>query len=219
MFAHYRRSCANSDPICEAMPSRAADRPFARGIPEGNPMSDESLIAVFATHETADRAIRELAENRFDMKHLSIVGRGYHTEEKVTGFYNTGDRVALWGKRGAFWGGLWGLLFGGIFLMVPIVGQVMVLGYLATAVASAIEGAIVVGGLSALGAALAGIGVPKDSILQYETALKADAFLVTAHGSSSELARAKTILEGFGPTSLELHRDGAATGAVVSTAG
>ena len=42
----------------------------------------------------------------------------------------------------------------------------MVLGYLATVVASAVEGAIVVGGLSVLGAALAGIGVPKDSVLQ-----------------------------------------------------
>ena len=95
------------------------------------------------------------------MKQLSIVGKGYHTEEKVIGFYSAGDRIKIWGKRGAFWGGLWGRCFGGIFMMVPVVGQVMVLGYLAKVVASAIEGAIVIGGLAALGAALCSSGVPK----------------------------------------------------------
>src|ERR1700677_3376957 len=168
-------------------------------------MPVKTLVAVFATHEQAERAIKDLANAEFDMKHLSIVGQGYHTEENVIGFYNTGDRIKFWGKRGAFWGGLWGLFFGGVFLMVPVVGQVMVLGYLATAVASAIEGAVVVGGLSVLGAALVGMGVPKNSVLQYETALKADEFLVTAHGSSVELAGARIILAAADPSSIELH--------------
>ena len=69
-------------------------------------MSNDTLIAVFANHEQAERAIKHLADAKFDMKHLSIVGQGYHTEEKVVGFYNTGDRIKFWGKRGAFWGGL-----------------------------------------------------------------------------------------------------------------
>jgi hypothetical protein len=102
------------------------------------------------------------------------------------------------------------LFFGGVFLMVPVVGQVLVLGYLATAVASAVDGAVVVGGLSVLGAALSSIGVPKDSVLQYETALEADAFLVTAHGSGAELARARIILSAANPSSLDLHNSTAA---------
>lgn len=168
-------------------------------------MSDDVLIAVFASHEQAERAVKDLADAKFDMKQLSIVGKGYHTEESVIGFYNTGDRMKFWGKRGAFWGGLWGLFFGGVFLMVPVVGQVMVLGYLATVVASAIEGAVVVGGLSVLGAALSSIGVPRNSVLQYETALTADAFLLTVHGTEPELAGARTIVAAAGPTSIELH--------------
>jgi uncharacterized membrane protein len=179
-------------------------------------MSNDTLIAVFVNHEQAERAIKELVEAKFDMKDVSIVGQGYHTEEKVVGFYNTGDRIKFWGKRGAFWGGIWGLFFGGMFLMVPVVGQVMVLGYLAAAVASAVEGALVVGGIGVLGAALASIGVPKDSVLQYETALKADRFMVTAHGSDAELARARTILAAAEPASLELHRSAALTLATLS---
>jgi len=170
-------------------------------------MPTDSLIAVFANHELAERAVKDLAAAKFDMTQLSIVGQGYHTEEKVVGFYNTGDRIKFWGSRGAYWGGLWGLFFGGVFLMVPVVGQVMVLGYLATAVASALEGAVAVGGLGALGAALSSIGVPKDSVLQYETALIADKFLVTAHGSATELARAKIILAGLDPAILQLHSE------------
>jgi hypothetical protein len=168
-------------------------------------MSNDTLVAVFANHEQAERAVMNLADAKFDMRQLSIVGQGYHTEEKVVGFYNVGDRIKFWGKRGAFWGGLWGLFFGGVFLMVPVVGQVMVLGYLATVVASAVEGALVVGGLGVLGAALSSIGLSKNSVLQYETALKADGFLVAAQGSEDELAHARTILASSNPSSLEIH--------------
>jgi hypothetical protein len=166
---------------------------------------NSSVVAVFADHLAAEASIRKLADEGFDIKKLSIVGKGYHTDEKVTGFYNAGDRIKFWGKRGAFWGGLWGWLFGGIFLTIPVVGHIVILGYLSAMVISAIEGAVVVGGLSALGAALYSSGIPKDSVLAYETALKADSFLVTAHGAAGEMARAKTILGAFAPVRLDLH--------------
>jgi hypothetical protein len=167
--------------------------------------SNDTVIAVLPDHVSADAAIKNLTEAGFAMTSLSVVGKGYHTEEKVVGFYNMGDRVKFWGTRGAFWGGLWGLFFGGLFLTIPVVGHVVVLGYLAATAISAVEGAVMVGGLSAIGAALGSIGIPKDSVLQYETALKADSFLIMAHGSAEEMARAKSILARSAPSSLELH--------------
>jgi len=164
-----------------------------------------SVIAAFANHGASETAIKKLAGAGFAMKHLSLVGKGYHTDEKVVGFYNTGDRVKFWGTRGAFWGGLWGLFFGGLFLSVPLVGPVVVLGYLAAAVISAVEGAVVVGGMGAIGAALYSIGVPKNSVIQYDTDLKADNFLVMAHGTADEVERAKAILETMGPSRLDVH--------------
>jgi hypothetical protein len=110
-----------------------------------------SAVAVFADHLAAEAALKQLTTAGFEIKDLSIVGKGYHTEEKAVGFYNIGDRMKIWGSRGAFWGGLWGFFFGGIFLAVPVVGHVLVLGYLATAVISAVEGALALGGLSAWG--------------------------------------------------------------------
>jgi hypothetical protein len=164
-----------------------------------------SVVAVFDDHGAAETAVKKLSAAGFEMKNLSVVGKGYHTEEKVVGFYNAGDRIKFWGVRGAFWGGLWGLFVGGLFVTVPVVGQVVVLGYLATMAIGALETAAVIGGLSALGAALYGIGVPKDSVIQYEAALKAEGFMVVAHGTAQEMERAKTILGTNNPSILEVH--------------
>ena len=164
-----------------------------------------SVIAVFADHKMAEAAVKQLAAGGIEMKHLSVVGKGYHTDEKVVGFYNAGDRIKFWGKNGAFWGGLWGWLIGGVFMTIPAVGSVVVLGYLTTMVISAVEGAALVGGLSALGAALYSTGIPKDSVLAYESAVKADEFLVLAHGPAEEMARAKSILGTFKPSRVDLH--------------
>ena len=169
----------------------------------------ETIVAVYATHDAAETALRKVAESSFDMKQFSIVGRGYHTEEKALGFYSTGDRVRFWGSRGAYWGGLWGLLFGGMMLTIPVIGPVMVVGSIAASVfaalTGAVEGAVMVGGLGALGAALFSIGIPEHSVIQYEQALKGDRFLVMGHGSSSEMARAGELLGETGPTQLDRH--------------
>ena len=63
-------------------------------------------VGVFRDHASAEAAVRQLQREGFDMGKLSIVGRDYHTDEHVVGFYNAGDRVRYWGKLGAFWGGV-----------------------------------------------------------------------------------------------------------------
>jgi hypothetical protein len=68
---------------------------------------------------------------------------------------------------------------------------------------------LLVGGLSAVGAALYSVGVPKDSILQYEVALKANKFILVAHGSTNEIARAREIIDTTNPTEVNVHGGGA----------
>jgi len=179
----------------------------------------DSVVAVFSDHAAAETAVKKLAAAGFDIKNLSVVGKGYHTDEKVVGFYNIGDRVKFWGTRGAFWGGFWGLFLGGLFVTVPVVGQVVVLGYFASLVVAAIENAVVVGGISALIAALYSVGVPKDSVIQYETAVKTDSFLVMAHGPAAEIERAKTILSTVNPSRLDVHTGTKAAEATIAAAG
>jgi len=173
----------------------------------------ETAIAVFPNHGAAEKAVKQLTAAGFEMKNLSVVGKGYHSDEKVVGFYNMGDRVKFWGSRGAFWGGFWGLFLGGLFMTIPIVGHVVVLGYLATILVAGLENAVVVGGLSALGAALYSLGIPKNSVLQYETDLKADSFLVMARGATAEVERAKKLLATSSPSRLDVHHTGESEGA------
>jgi uncharacterized membrane protein len=158
---------------------------------------NEPVVAVYNTHQEAEEAVKELQKARFEMKNLSIIGRDYHTEENVVGYYNTGDRMKYWGKVGAFWGGFWGLLFGGAFFWVPGIGQVLAAGPVVAAIVSALEQAVVVGGIGVIGAGLYGLGIPKDSVIKYETALKANKFVVIAHGTPEEVSRAKQIMLGM----------------------
>jgi uncharacterized membrane protein len=169
-------------------------------MPEQN-----AVVAIYPTHTAAEEAVKELQRSGFDMQQLSIVGKDYHTEDHVVGYYTTGDRMKAWGRIGAFWGGLWGLLFGAAFFMIPGIGPVVIAGPLVSWIVGALEGAVVVGGVSALGAALASVGIPHDSILKYESALKADQFLLMAHGTPEDVDRAKRLLEQTTPTDVAVH--------------
>ena len=110
-----------------------------------------------------------------------------------------------WGKLGAFWGAFWGILFGSAFFMIPGIGPIVVGGPLVASIVGGLEGAVAIGGLSALGAGLYSIGIPKDSVLQYETALKSDKYLVIAHGTADEVARAKEILAPLDKVEVAIH--------------
>lgn len=164
-----------------------------------------SVVAVYDTHEQAEAAIKELQEAGVDMQSLSIAGKDTHTDEHVVGYYNAGDRMKYWGKIGAFWGGFWGLLFGSAMFAIPGIGPILVAGPLVAWIVGALEGAAVVGGVSAIGAGLVSIGIPKDSVLKYDVALKTDKFLLLVHGSPEQVEHAKAIIEGTQHSSYTVH--------------
>jgi hypothetical protein len=167
---------------------------------------NNSIVAIYPSHAAAEAAIKELQHGGIDMTKLSIVGRDYHTDEHVVGYYNAGDRMKYWGKMGAFWGGIWGLLLGSAFFWIPGLGPLLVAGPLIGWIVSALEGAVVIGGMSAIGAGLYSLGIPKDSILKYETALKTDKFVLMVHGSMDDTTRAKEILDRTIPETLDHHQ-------------
>jgi len=155
-----------------------------------------SVVAIYDTHVQAEHAIKELQEAGVDMKSLSIAARDQHTDEHVVGYYNAGDRMKYWGSMGAFWGGFWGLLFGSAAFAIPGIGPILVAGPLVGWIIAGLEGAVVVGGVSAVGAGLVSIGIPKDSVLKYDVALKTDKYILVAHGTPEAVAKAKDILAG-----------------------
>jgi hypothetical protein len=169
---------------------------------------DSSVVAVYAQHSAAENAINLLKDANFNIKKLAVIGKGYQTEEQVVGYYTTGDRIKHWGKMGAFWGGLWGLLVGSAYFLIPGIGPIIVAGSAVAWIVGALESAAVVGGLSALGAALYSIGVPKASALKYETSIKAGKYLLIAHGTPKEAESARRILATTGADEITLHQPG-----------
>ena len=167
---------------------------------------NNSVVAIYPSHTAAEAAVKELQQSGFDMKKLSIVGRDYHTDEHVVGYYNVGDRMKHWGKIGVFWGWIWGCFFGSAFFFIPGIGPLLIAGPLVGWLVGALESAAVVGGVSALGAGLVSLGIPKDSVLRYETALKTDKFVLIAHGTNEDTTRAKEILNRTNPETLEHHQ-------------
>jgi uncharacterized membrane protein len=174
-----------------------------------NPVGDSSCVAIFDQHQDAEEAIRVLQRSGYDMKKLSIVGRDYHTEEHAVGFVNAGDRVKYWGKLGAFWGGVFGILFAPAFFFIPGIGPILTGGIIGSVLMGTVEGAAVGaavgGGSGALAAALTSLGIPKDTVIRYEADLKANKFLLIAHGSAADTQRARDLLGGTKASNVEVH--------------
>ena len=169
-------------------------------------MSDKnSLVATFDHHGKADAAVRELRRAGFKVESLSVVGKGDHAEGKAAGYYTVADRMMSWGQDAAFWGGMWGLLVGSAFFLVPGVGPLLVAGPLVAWIVVALEHEVTAGGATALGAALLSVGVPEASVLEYESSVKAGKFLLVAHGTAEEVRRAKAVLAKSGVPKPEVH--------------
>ncbi len=166
---------------------------------------EHSVIAIYESHEEAEQAVKTLERAGVDMKRLSIVGKDFRTEEHPIGFYSSGDKMKFWGGQGAFWGGLWGMLFGGAFFFIPGVGPLVVMGPLVAWIVGALEGAVLGGGVGVFAAALTSIGIPEDQVMRYELDVKAGKFLVLARGSAEVVERARIALDATGASQLTRH--------------
>ena len=164
-----------------------------------------AVVAIYNSHDKTEAAIKNLQKGGFDMKNLSIVGKDYHNEEHVTGYYTTGDGMKYWGKMEVFWDGLWGYMVGAAFFAIPGIGPVVMAGPLVSAIIEGLKGAVIVGGVSALGVGMYSIGIPKENVTQYESAIKAAKFLVVANGTPQELAKAKSIIDTTGAARITTH--------------
>ena len=167
--------------------------------------TNNTVVATFASHTDAEVAVNELHTSGFPMRTLSIVGRDYQNDEHVFGYYTTGDRMKYWGGLGTFWGGIWGLIFGSGLFLIPGVGPILVGGPLVGWIIGALESAVVVGGLSAIGAGLYSQGIPKDSILKYQTEMKSGKYIVIVHGTAEEAENAREILVTTNTEFIEQH--------------
>ncbi len=81
----------------------------------------------------------------------------------------------------------------------------MVFGPLVSWIVGALESALVTGGLSAFSAALLSVGIPNNSIVKYEKAVKANKFLVIVHDTAENVDNARKILHAVNGQEIDVH--------------
>ena len=147
--------------------------------------------AAFPNQADAQAAVSELKSNGFDETAISIL------------YTDTGHTARAGAITGAIWGGVLGALFG--FLFPPaglLIAAGPIVGVLASGATLAAAGALTVGSLSALVAALVQLGMPEELATNLgEHVHKGDA-LVIVHAPNEELAAlARRILVAHNPRS------------------
>jgi hypothetical protein len=85
--------------------------PAGNGLSEAAPPPDGRPLLTVSAYGAAVAAVDALADARFPVQHVAIVGRGVRTVENVTGRYGPDRAIA----SAAFTGGLIGLFFGLLF--------------------------------------------------------------------------------------------------------
>jgi hypothetical protein len=168
-----------------------------------------SIVAVYGDHAEAEGAVRRLHEAGFAMSDLSIIGRDFQVSEEPVGFVGAGDYAKAGAETGAWFGGLFGLMVGAAFLIIPGVGPVVIAGPLTAAVIAGLEGAIAGTALGSLGGALVGWGIPKDRALKYETQVRGGKFLVLVRGLPEVVDRARGLLVTAQKEHLEVYEPSA----------
>lgn len=151
-------------------------------------MNYREAVGSFQTQLLAECAIQDLQRDGLDPHAATIVGCEPSSKEHVVGYYNAGDRVLSWGKRGAFWGGLWGLLFSIWFFWIPGLGPVLV-------TIPVVIGAAALGTVAALAAALYSLGIPRDSCFRYARGAEEGRYIVMVEGTPLQISRSRAVVD------------------------
>jgi hypothetical protein len=169
-------------------------------------MSDTNVcIAVTKDHQQAAELVDTLIAAGFSGDKISVVGKDHAEDGHVHGYITTGETMSFWGKQGAFWGGLFGVLAGAGFLFVPGIGPLLVGGPLLSMIVGGLEGGAVLGGIEAVFAGLLHLGLSKDSLALYEKQLKKGNCLVILHGTRDEVVRGSEVAKGYGLETVDVH--------------
>jgi hypothetical protein len=106
---------------------------------------------------------------------ISDPGRFAEVRKPATGpasVYDIGDCIKAWGRRGIFWGALFGFGFGTILVAIPLTSDILTFGVLGTLLVGTVECAVIAGAFAAFAAVLVGKGVRRGSAKQFEHILQ-----------------------------------------------
>jgi len=150
------------------------------------------LVAACTDDKKAIKALNKLLENGISKEAITALGKGLEEFEVE----KENEDIAFWGKIGAGWGAIVGMLAGAALSFVPGFGPIVGAGPLISSLVGALGGAMVSGSITALVAWMVDIGIELAEAKRYEELLKKGYYLIIVEGEEEAL-KAKEILKDF----------------------
>ncbi len=169
--------------------------------------AQRTVSGVLKQEEQIDTVIRRLLDRGVPREHLSVMGKDFKSQTRISGFITKKD-VILGGLRtgaifGSLFGSLLGLLTGVGVLLVPFVGTVVAAGPIGAVLLGAASGAIAGSAGAGLASVLMTLGMPEEKATIYETRLQVGEFLVMVEVPADRTGEFQLLLESAGAE--ELH--------------
>jgi cation transport regulator ChaB len=163
---------------------------------------ERTISAVFKEREQIDNVIRRLLDRGVSRDDISIIGKNFHSETRITGFITKKDVILGGLRQGGIFGSLFGsalaLLTGVGVLFIPFVGPVVAAGPLGAALLGAASGAIAGAAGAGLVSALIAVGMPEEKAAIYQTRVEAGDFLLAVEVPADKTGEIQLLLESAG---------------------
>jgi hypothetical protein len=163
---------------------------------------ERTISAVLTTQTQVQDAIKRLTERGIPAEDISVMGRNFESNTRVTGFITKKDVILGGLKQGAIFGSLFGsalsLLTGVGVLFIPFVGPVVAAGPIGAALLGAASGALAGSAGAGLASALVTLGMPEDKAAIYQTLVSAGEFLVMVEVPEAKTGEYQLLLEAAG---------------------
>jgi cation transport regulator ChaB len=170
--------------------------------------AERTISAIFKEQNHVDNIIRRLLDKGVPKDHISVMGRNFESQTRISGFITKKD-VILGGLRtGAIFGSLFGsflsLLTGVGVLFIPFVGPIVAAGPIGAVLLGAASGAIAGSAGAGLVSVFTALGMPEEKAAVYQTRLQAGEFLVMAEVPSDRSGEFKLMFESNGGEEIEV---------------
>ncbi len=153
----------------------------------------------------AQDALQSLRASGVDDGQVSLVGKDDADDRQIHGYHTTGEVMRFWGTQGALWGSLMGVLAGVGLIFIPGIGPLLIGGPMLSMLVGGVEGGTALAGVEALFAGVSHLAFTKDSLVLYESQLKAGKWLLVVHGDTESALRAKTVLDDAKASHVAVH--------------
>jgi len=154
----------------------------------------KTCILIYTIYEDVWQAVKKLQAQKINMAAVSVVGNANPQEEQIVGL-RTNDRYKnLTAMQAAFWQNMLGILDGELFFVDPEFDSLSAVGAIVPLLVKKNDDVDILGQFGVLAAALFSMGVPENSVRQYEAEINAGNILLIVNSKPTEVERSCEIL-------------------------